>query len=60
MTNGKTNGVNGAKNPEESQPNIAVSLPQMATESQFEDALCNVTEPIKRERASKEKMLQKK
>ena len=35
---------------------ISVSLPEVATESQFQRAICNVIEPIKKDRATKEQM----
>ena len=45
--------------PEESQTNIAVSLPMMTTESQFDNAIKGVTESIKRVRNTKEEMNKK-
>jgi len=36
---------------------VAVSLPQMVTNSQFNSAIGNVTEPIKRERATRQDVI---
>jgi hypothetical protein len=39
---------------------VAVSLPELATSSQFNNAIGGITEPIKRERMSNEEIRAKK
>ena len=44
------------QNPEESQSLIGISCPKTTTASQMKSAVFSVTEPMKRERATKAEM----